>query len=537
MGTVSYMSPEQARGLEVDHRSDLFSLGVVMYELLSGRAPFAGETTADVVAALLSGEPRPLTHYQTELPAALQEIVNRALSKSIADRYQTAREIGDALKQLKEELEFAARLKGNAGSKDDVLTMPVGMAISDAEQTTFATRHLDRQKALATAANPRSATAQNWLAGRRKTALAGVVLLALAALAYWQPWRDSAIDSVAALPLVNATSDPQMEYLSDGVTESLIDSLSQLSSLRVISRSAVFVYKEREAHPIKIGKTLNVGAVVNGRLLREGDQFLIELEMLKVADGSQLWAETFRGPLNGLLALQETISREVAQTLRQRLNNAEQAQLTKRQTQNSAAYPLYLQGIFYWNKRSPDGMSKAVEFFKLAIEKDPSYALAYVGLSDAYSALSAYHVKPPREVMPLAREAAGHALRIDEQLAEAHASMGRLLTDYSWEWDYARPGISARNSTQTPVSQRTSLVRQSAGHAGQVRGSRARSQSGAGTGQLLAGRPDAIGQHPVSLAPLRRSHRRAAKDTRPGSQLSDRAGLSGAVPPQTGKIR
>ncbi|HMV87478.1 MAG TPA: protein kinase [Blastocatellia bacterium] len=430
MGTVSYMSPEQARGLEVDHRSDLFSLGVVMYELLSGHAPFTGETTADVLAALLSGDPRPLNAYRTALPAALQEIVNRALAKPLDERYQSARAIGDDLKRLKEELEFEAKLKGYAGGKDDILMLPVGATANSAEQTTFATRAIAQP-----AAKPKAATAA--LSPRNLSLIALALLLTLTALIYWQPWRGKTIDSVAVLPFVNATNDPQMEYLSDGLTESLIDNLSQLTSLRVISRSAAFVYKDRETDPVGIGKNLKVSAVVKGRVLQEGNQFHIQLELLRTADAESLWSETFQGPLNGVLALQEELSRNIAQKLRQQLSNTERTQIAKRQTQNSEAFPLYLQGIFYWNKRTAAGMTQAMDYFKQAIEKDPSYAMAYVGLSDAYSALSAYHVKPPMEVMPPAREAAAHALRIDDQLAEAHASMGRLLTDYYWDWDYA----------------------------------------------------------------------------------------------------
>ncbi|HMY75392.1 MAG TPA: tetratricopeptide repeat protein, partial [Blastocatellia bacterium] len=366
----------------------------------------------------------------TALPAALQEIVNRALAKPLDERYQSARAIGDDLKRLKEELEFEAKLKGYAGGKDDILMLPVGATANSAEQTTFATRAIAQP-----AAKPKAATAA--LSPRNLSLIALALLLTLTALIYWQPWRGKTIDSVAVLPFVNATNDPQMEYLSDGLTESLIDNLSQLTSLRVISRSAAFVYKDRETDPVGIGKNLKVSAVVKGRVLQEGNQFHIQLELLRTADAESLWSETFQGPLNGVLALQEELSRNIAQKLRQQLSNTERTQIAKRQTQNSEAFPLYLQGIFYWNKRTAAGMTQAMDYFKQAIEKDPSYAMAYVGLSDAYSALSAYHVKPPMEVMPPAREAAAHALRIDDQLAEAHASMGRLLTDYYWDWDYA----------------------------------------------------------------------------------------------------
>ncbi|MEP7336421.1 MAG: protein kinase [Acidobacteriota bacterium] len=452
MGTVSYMSPEQARGLDVDARSDLFSLGVVMYELLTGHAPFEGETTADVLAALISGEPRPLTRYIAYLPTELQQITGRALSKTIAERYQTAREMGDDLKRLKEDLEFAARLHGHAGSKDDILAMTVGATISATEQTTFATHQIAGQ--LEAAARPTLATRRvgtlatsgfdvlrGWLGHHRKAAaLIVLALVVAAAAAYWRQNfvpRGKAIDSVAVMPFINVGSDPQMEYLPDGITESLISSLTKLSSLRVMSRGAVFSYKGRDVDPRQVGAAFKVQAIVTGRVQRQGDWLVIRVELADATSGAHLWGDLFQRPFADLLKMQEEIAREIADALRLRLSGSQQRQIAKRYTQSAEAYQLYFKGLYQWNKRSADGMRRSEEFFRQAIEKDPSFALAYVGLADAYSTLGSYHIRPPREVLPLARQSAEQALIIDPQLAEANASLGKIMTDYYWDWSRA----------------------------------------------------------------------------------------------------
>src|SRR5262249_32560364 len=278
MGTVSYMSPEQARGLKVDERSDLFSLGVVMYELLTGRAPFEGETTGDVLVALLSGEPRPLARYVTKLPEAVQEIINRGVGKSVEERYQTAKEWGGELKRLKEELEFAARLKGQTGSKDDLLTLTVGVVADGAEHATFDTR-LAPMPDLATATGrARFTTARGWLRKRSiALAVAALVVVISAALLVWRQFAPAggAIDSVAVLPFANVGNDPQMAYLPDSLTENLIDSLSQLPSMRVSAHSTVSGYKGRAVDPRQAGKELQVRAVVTGRVVWQGDRLLI----------------------------------------------------------------------------------------------------------------------------------------------------------------------------------------------------------------------------------------------------------------------
>ena len=445
MGTTSYMSPEQARGLGVDARTDLFSLGVVMYELLTGQAPFKGETTADILVALLQGEPRRLLRYDSRLPSRLEKIVSRALSKTVEQRYQTAREIGNDLKQLKDELEFAAKLQGMKGQSDNVLNLMVGAGISVEDQTTFATRAVAAAHQKTTLPMPPVETSPKTFSkllvnfSRPVNLAVTTVLLALATLLVW--WKfaptNKAIESVAVLPFADQVNDPQLEYLPAGIVEGLVDSLSQLTELTVRPTSTVMAYKGRDADPVQVGKALKVDAVVKGSVQREGQRFTVQIEVFRTEDGQQLWGERYEGELAGILAMQDEVSQELADNLRQRLSGQEQLRTVKRQTKNSEAYRLYTIARTLWLKRSTETTLKAIELFQQAINLDGNYAMAYVGMADAYSTLGSYRQMPPHDVYPKAREAAERALQLDAQLAEAHASMGKILTDYSWDWQKA----------------------------------------------------------------------------------------------------
>ena len=407
MGTVSYMSPEQARGLEVDERSDLFSLGVVMYELLTGRAPFQGETTGDVLVSLLSGEPRPLARYVAKLPEALQRIINRALAKPVEQRYQTARELGAELKRLKEELEFAAKVKGQTGSKDDILTLTVGVTVDAAEHSTFETRQAVKPLILAMSpGGARFAALRGWLRQRGKVlAVAALALVISAAVLAWRRLapHDNAIDSVAVLPFADMDNDPQWEYLPDGLTESLIDSLSQLPALRVSAHSTVSSYKGREADPRLAGKELQVRAVVTGRVVRQGDRLLIRVELINTADGSRVWGDEFQRARSEIVAAQREIAREIAAKLRRRLSPVRLQQLDKRHSNDSKAYDLYAQGRYLYHQYTRESQEKALNYFQRAITQDSRYALAYCGIADVYLSLSSVYL-PSSEAMPKARK-------------------------------------------------------------------------------------------------------------------------------------
>ena len=245
------------------------------------------------------------------------------------------------------------------------------------------------------------------------------------------------IESVAVLPFANRSADPNTDYLSDGITESLINNLSQISTLRVTARSIVFRYKGKDADPRKVGSDLHVRAVVSGRLLKRGSSLIIQAELMDVATGSQLWGGQYNREAENVFLLQDDLSREISEKLRLRLTGDEKRRLTKRYTEDAEAYRLYLKGRYHWNKRNPEGLQKAVDYFQQALNRDPVYPLAYAGLADTYAYLSFFHVVPPRQAMPKAKAAAVKALEIDDHLAEAHVSLGYVSFTYDGDWSAA----------------------------------------------------------------------------------------------------
>ena len=277
-----------------------------------------------------------------------------------------------------------------------------------------------------------------WWRARWTLAGGGVALVALLVVAIWFTLfraRGEAIDSVAVLPFVNASSDSETEYLSDGITETLIGELSQIPRLKVMARSTVVRYKGANIDPQTIGRDLNVRAVLTGRVLQRGETLTISMELMDVRDGSQLWSRQYNRKLADTLAVQEDIAREVTGKLRLRLVGAEEKRLTSHVTENAEAYQHYLKGRYYWNKRTPDGIRKAIESFQQAIEKDPSYAPAYAGLADCYHVPA--NPLPPKDRMPLAKAAAMKALQLDDTLVEAHTTLARVLFVYDWDWPAA----------------------------------------------------------------------------------------------------
>ncbi|MCA1815361.1 MAG: winged helix-turn-helix domain-containing protein [Acidobacteria bacterium] len=245
-----------------------------------------------------------------------------------------------------------------------------------------------------------------------------------------------AIDTLAILPFVNVSADPDFEYLSDGITESIINNLSQLPKFRVMARSTVFRYKGREVDALEVGRELRVGAVLVGRVLQVGGRMIVRAELVDAGDGSQLWGAQYNRQLDDIFAVQEEIAQEISEKSRLRLTRGEKERLGKRHTENVEAYHAYLKGRYFWNKRTGEGVRKAVEYFQQAIEADPTYALAYVGLADCYASLGFYLIGalPPGEVMPKAKAAALRALEVDETLAEGHASLGAIKMYYDWDW-------------------------------------------------------------------------------------------------------
>jgi len=439
MGTAAYMSPEQARGKNVDARTDIFSLGAVIYEMLSGRAPFAGETAADIIGALIHKEPQPLSTLVSNTPAELQHIVSKALRKDRDERYQTVKSLLVDLKTLKQELDFSAKLERSVSSDgNDAATKNSGQVVT----ANAAMENADTQ---ATTARPTSS--REYMVSRikqhKRTFAAGLAVLLLAAtsfgyLLYTRPTSNSApIESIAVLPFVNESGNSEVEYLSDGMTESLINSLSQLPKLSVKARSSVFRYKGKAVEPQQVAAELSVQAILNGRLIQRGDDLALYLSLVDARNGNQLWGELYNRKLTDLVALQSEIARDVSEKLRLRLTTTEQQQLGKKGTENTEAYKLYLKGRYHWNIFLGPGYEKSIDYFRQAIDVDPTYALAYTGLADYYGFSATVGYLPPDETWPKCEAAVNKALALDDTLAEAYNPLAALKLYYHRDWPAA----------------------------------------------------------------------------------------------------
>ena len=620
LGTVNYMSPEQARGKPVDARSDIFSLGVVIYEMLTGRAPFVGETPSDVIAALLEREPPPIASLAPNAPADLRHIVNKALRKDREERYQSVKSLLADLKALRRELELATDLErsispeatsGRGGTpgavvaalaeaeESDGLDLAhvlfcdiIGYSLLPIDQQTQMMRRLqeivrqteayrraeashqlvrlpagdgmalaflydlsapvrcafDIARALkaypdirlrigvhtgpvfrsadinanrkvvgsginlaqrvmdcgdaghilvsrnvaevlsevsqwqaylhdlgevevkhgvrlhisnlyddeignaetpakvksqrAASAPPDTTPTTGSVVSEIKQHKRGiavallVVLLAAIGLASWFFFlrlpHVRQFESIAVMPFVNESGNPDVEYLSDGMTETLISRLSQLPQLKVKARSSVFRYKGKNTNPQTIGKELNVQAILNGRVVQRGDQLTLSLELMDAVTEDVIWSEQYNRKQTDLVSLQSEIARDVSSKLKTKLSGADEAKVTKKYTANPEAYQLYLKGRFQWNKRTGESLRQADELYKQAIENDPNYALAYAGLAETYVLFPQSSVASPRDSLPQAKAAALRALELDDSLDEAHAALGLYLSAFAW---------------------------------------------------------------------------------------------------------
>jgi serine/threonine protein kinase/Flp pilus assembly protein TadD len=433
IGTVGYMSPEQAQGKtdEIDHRSDIFSLGCILFEAITGRKAFEGKDAIDALNKIIR-EPAPsLSDFNPSAPPDLQRIVRRCLAKNADERYQTIKDVAIELKEVRREL--------TDGGIDT--TVPASRSKDDTgdDSDTAAGKKTATSQGVASLAT-RASSAEYFVSRINQHKLAtvlAVVLIVGAALAlgfyFHSRNTEVAIESIAVLPFVNQNNDPNSDWVSDGLTESTINSLTQLPNLKVIARSSVFRYKGKDTDPLAVGKELGVRAVLTGRIMQRGDNLNVSVELVDVRDNKQLWGEQYIRKVSDLLSVQRDIAQEITANLRPKISGIEEPR-TRQFTQSSEAYQLYLKGRYYWNKFTPDDHRKAEDYFKQAIDKDPNYALAYVGLADTYGASSTNSWIKPTEGYPKAMVAARRALELDDGLAEAHASLGAIMMFSKFDW-------------------------------------------------------------------------------------------------------
>ncbi|HEX8650668.1 MAG TPA: protein kinase [Pyrinomonadaceae bacterium] len=462
MGTVAYMSPEQSRGLEVDARTDIWSLGVVLYEMLTGRVPFEGQDVHRQVIAIQEQELAPLSQSVEGVPEELERIVKKALAKDADERYQTAKDLLIDLRSLRKRLELDAEIErslspeqrraSQASAGDRTQRAGVGTA-EQAAQTTVVT-------------GERTWSSAEYIKGSLKRHKAGAVLalalliLTVAALVFGlynlaRPNKTPAetnarepasavpstasgsaqgIKTLAVLPFKPLSGKSQDQVLEIGMTDALITKLSNVRQIVVRPTSAVLKYVDFAKDSLAAGREQGVDSILEGKVQRSGDKIRVTVQMVRVSDGTPLWAETFDGKFTDIFVVQDSISERVAAALQLELTGEERGNLAKRYTESTEAYQLYLKGRYVWSQFTPASHLRAIKYLEQAIAHDPDYALAYAGLADAYSASASNSWLPPHEAMPKAKRAALKAIEIDDSLGEAHAALGGISMFYEWDW-------------------------------------------------------------------------------------------------------
>lgn len=401
MGTVGYMAPEQVRGQTADHRADIFALGAILYEMLTGKRAFQKPTSAETMTAILNEDPPSISHFTTSIPPALQRVVHRCLEKNPAQRFQSASDLAFALDAL-----------SDSGSTRELPDETTGLR-------------------------------RGWIIASA-IALAVIVTVLILLPASVNRWRDRLfawtssgskpqIRSLAVLPLQNLSGDPAQDYFADGMTEQLTANLGQIGALRVISRTSAMHYKHTQKTLPEIAHELNVDAVVEGSVERAGDNVRITAQLIEASTDRHLWARTYDRDLQNVLLLQGDVAQAIANEVRVNLTPQEQRQLATARQVNPRAHELYLRGLFDLRKGSPESIDQAIGEFQQAIAQDPNEALAYSGLADAYYDQTSI-LRAPLEVMPKAKAAAVRAIELDDSLAEAHASLGYVQLNFDWDW-------------------------------------------------------------------------------------------------------
>lgn len=393
IGTIAYMSPEQATGRPVDHRSDIFSLGVVLYEMLTGRPPFESDHDAGVLYSIVNSDPAPLATGRRGAPSELHGIVKTMLAKECDDRYQSFGEVVSDLEALRDGLKSV--------------------------------KHGKRKK------RPISIRLVAIVLASILAVIGGFFIYSYLS----SSWTGQTVDSsIAVLPFVSLSDDPDDEFLSDGITEDLIYRLAKVGNLRVVSRTSVFQFKGQTADVRDIGKQLGVGVILEGTVRRSGDRLVLTAHLVDVADGVEIWSDRFEESLPDVFTIQDELSATIVDKLELQLTGESPRPTVASYTDNIEAYTLYLKGRYQWNIRSPEALEKAERFFEQATTIDSSYALAYAGLADVYLMKANYSHYGTNDLYVRAKAAARQATDIDPTLAEAHTSLALVSWIFDWDW-------------------------------------------------------------------------------------------------------